>query len=207
MAKKYYVVKIGITPGIYESWEECQKQVLHYPKAEYKSFSDLNQAQDYLNGSNNQDLDLIKDLNDNYLVAYTDGSYNMHKQLVGYGAVLFHINFDEPKQLHGSSNEERFLKEHNISGEVLAVLMILEYAKANLHTKVKIYHDLAHLGLWYNGTYKANSNVAQYYLAEIAKYSNISLSFVKVKGHSNNKYNELADKLAKLGSQIITHID
>ena len=27
MAKKFYAVKIGKNPGIYETWEECQNQI------------------------------------------------------------------------------------------------------------------------------------------------------------------------------------
>ena len=41
MAKKgskYYVVWIGKSPGIYETWKECQVQISGYPSAKYKSF-------------------------------------------------------------------------------------------------------------------------------------------------------------------------
>ncbi|MCB2219691.1 MAG: ribonuclease H family protein [Bacteroidetes bacterium] len=37
---KYYVVWKGNTPGVYESWEECQKQIAGFPQAVYKSFKD-----------------------------------------------------------------------------------------------------------------------------------------------------------------------
>ncbi len=35
---KYYVVWVGLNPGIYTSWAECQAQVVGYPDAKYKSF-------------------------------------------------------------------------------------------------------------------------------------------------------------------------
>lgn len=39
MAKtKYYVVWKGLQPGIYESWEECQKQINGFQGAAFKSF-------------------------------------------------------------------------------------------------------------------------------------------------------------------------
>lgn len=40
MAKKntHYVVWEGQNPGIYESWEECQKQIKGYPGAKFKGF-------------------------------------------------------------------------------------------------------------------------------------------------------------------------
>jgi len=35
---KYYVVWVGVKPGIYTSWDECKAQIANYPKATYKSF-------------------------------------------------------------------------------------------------------------------------------------------------------------------------
>lgn len=37
--QKYYVVWVGIEPGIYDNWEDAQEQVVSYPGAKYKSFS------------------------------------------------------------------------------------------------------------------------------------------------------------------------
>ena len=43
--KKYYVVWQGNTPGIYNSWADCQKQVVGVSGAQYKSFDKLDAAQ------------------------------------------------------------------------------------------------------------------------------------------------------------------
>ena len=47
MAKKqkYYVVWQGNTPGIYDNWADCQKQVVGVTGAQYKSFDSLEAAQ------------------------------------------------------------------------------------------------------------------------------------------------------------------
>lgn len=46
MAKqKYYVVWAGVTPGIYDSWTECQLQTKGYEGATYKSFDSLEEAE------------------------------------------------------------------------------------------------------------------------------------------------------------------
>jgi ribonuclease HI len=45
MKKKYYVVWKGHQRGVFETWDECQKQVKGYPSPEYKSFPTLIQAQ------------------------------------------------------------------------------------------------------------------------------------------------------------------
>lgn len=47
MAKqqKYYVVWKGVTPGIYDSWTECQLQIKNYKGAVYKSFPTREEAE------------------------------------------------------------------------------------------------------------------------------------------------------------------
>lgn len=43
--KKYYVVWKGVKPGIYDSWPECQQQVVGFPEADYKSFKSKSEAE------------------------------------------------------------------------------------------------------------------------------------------------------------------
>lgn len=43
--KKYYVVWRGVTPGIYTSWDECKAQVFGFENSQYKSFSNLEEAE------------------------------------------------------------------------------------------------------------------------------------------------------------------
>jgi len=44
--QKYYVVWQGLKPGIYESWDECKKQVIGYEGAKYKSFTSKQEAEE-----------------------------------------------------------------------------------------------------------------------------------------------------------------
>jgi ribonuclease HI len=45
MAKqKFYVVWQGVTPGVYDSWEECKAQVEGFESARYKSFDSSEEA-------------------------------------------------------------------------------------------------------------------------------------------------------------------
>ena len=39
--RKFYVVWQGYSPGIYDSWTECQQQTVNYPGAKFKSFDSL----------------------------------------------------------------------------------------------------------------------------------------------------------------------
>ena len=34
--KKYYAVASGRKPGVYETWDECKKQVFSFPNAQHK---------------------------------------------------------------------------------------------------------------------------------------------------------------------------
>lgn len=42
--KKYYAVRIGRVPGIYETWNECKAQVHGFASASYKSFTNREEA-------------------------------------------------------------------------------------------------------------------------------------------------------------------
>ena len=52
MAKqKFYAVKKGKNIGVYNTWDECKKQVNGFSGAEYKSFSTFQEAKEYIDGS------------------------------------------------------------------------------------------------------------------------------------------------------------
>ena len=48
---KWYAVRKGRNPGIYDSWEECDKNIKGFKGAEYKSFSNKTDASRYYVGS------------------------------------------------------------------------------------------------------------------------------------------------------------
>lgn len=44
-SKKYYVVWVGRTPGIFSSWSVAKQEIDGYPNAKYKSFKTLEEAE------------------------------------------------------------------------------------------------------------------------------------------------------------------
>lgn len=46
--KKYYVVWKGVSPGVYDSWTDCQLQIKGYEGAQYKSFETQEEAEQAL---------------------------------------------------------------------------------------------------------------------------------------------------------------
>ena len=67
MAKKnYYAVKKGRKIGIYKTWEECKKQIDGFSGAEFKGFSTLNEAKDYIGNALKEDSSSKKQLKQKY---------------------------------------------------------------------------------------------------------------------------------------------
>lgn len=48
----FYAVRKGIIPGIYATWDECQKQTLGFKGAEYKKFANKEDAEAFMGGTN-----------------------------------------------------------------------------------------------------------------------------------------------------------
>ncbi|MCM1022113.1 MAG: ribonuclease H family protein [Muribaculum sp.] len=54
--RKFYVVWDGFAPGIYDTWEECQQQVVGYPNAKYKSFASQTEATEAFRGNDENEM-------------------------------------------------------------------------------------------------------------------------------------------------------
>lgn len=46
---KYYVVKVGNKPGIYNNWTDCEREIKGFKGAIYKSFKTLEEAEEFYN--------------------------------------------------------------------------------------------------------------------------------------------------------------
>lgn len=58
--RKFYVVWNGVNPGIYDNWEECQQQVIGFPGAKYKAYSDLQEATAAFRGNPSDQMGLFR---------------------------------------------------------------------------------------------------------------------------------------------------
>ena len=66
------------------------------------------------------------------------------------------------------------------------------------HPGLEIHHDYEGVGKWALGLWKANKPGTQAYAALCKQaMGRLDLTFVKVKGHSGNQWNDLADQLAR----------
>ena len=190
MATKFYAVKIGKTPGIYTTWEECRAMVEGYSGAKYKSFPTREEAQAYLGGRGSD----MKEKQTDY--AFVDGSYNTATQVYGYGGFLVH---GETKELlQGSGSEPDMASMRNVAGEVLGSMAAIEKAIELGLPELTIYYDYMGIEMWATGEWKRNKKgTIAYYEYVNSVRDQITLHFVKVKGHSGVAGNEEADRLAK----------
>lgn len=210
-SKKYYAVKNGKVPGIYETWDECQKNVTGFPGAEYKSFKTMEEAERFMEvgyerapggtpGARRKKVDLRTFLEgiatEGRATAFVDGSFNAETEEYSYGMVIYY-NGDIYEASRGFSYSESSALR-NISGEMEGAKAAVTYCVKNGIKAVDIYYDYAGIENWVTGqwkTEKAETQDYKKYMLEMSK--KVEITFHKVKGHSGDVGNDRADKLAK----------
>lgn len=194
----YYAVKKGRETGIFESWAECQKHISGFSGAEFKKFKELKQAEAYLTSES-----IINNTSDDLegLHAYIDGSFSNKLQETGYGAVIL-LNGEIIHTIKGSS--KKYIEMRNVAGELFAAAISIKWAVDNGYQSIVLHHDYSGIAHWAKGEWKCKQEGTINYKKFIDEISDkISILFIKVKGHSGDMYNDMADKLAKESLNII----
>lgn len=218
MAKNYYVVKVGRNPGIYETWDECKKQIEGFSNEIHKGFDTLEEDQEFLNledeisiKNKNEDIDVrkindeikeeIKNLKDDEVIAFVDGPYNGKTNISGYGAIIFQSN-DKENRLCKSFSKNNvlsdFLKERNATAELEAAKDAIYWAIENKKNKIKICYDYFGIEKFITKEWKAKSPYSIIYVNFIENNRDkINITFKHTPSHKGIIYNEEVDKLAK----------
>ena len=193
MAKKFYAVRVGKNPGIYTSWDECKENVHGFGGAEYKSFPTLSEAESFMMG---EKIDNSVAVRDGAAVAYVDGSYNVKTTEFSYGAVIF--VGDTVVEMSKAFLDPDLAAMRNVAGEIMGARAAMEYCIEHGFDKLDIYYDYQGIEKWCTGDWKTTkpgtTKYKEYYDSIKAR---LNVRFVKVKGHSGDKYIDRADKLAK----------
>ncbi|MCR5429615.1 MAG: ribonuclease H family protein [Eubacterium sp.] len=217
MSKKYYAVKVGKVTGVFETWEECEASVKGYPGALYKSFKSEAEAYAYMGWSGQQlTFDNLHEMqgqegplsneqapdedmpfsNTVKAVAYVDGSFNEETGEFGYGVVMFYKG--EESHMKGASDDADLVDMRNVAGEIQGAEKAMEFAVKNKISNITIYHDYLGISKWCSGEWKANKKgTIDYRKFYDQCKKKVNIIFEKVDAHTGDKYNELADKLAK----------
>lgn len=136
-------------------------------------------------------------------IAYVDGSYNIRTKNFSYGIVFFTGAVDKEgnrQELHFSKSfdHEELAEMRNVAGEIMGSAEAMRIAQKLGITELTIYHDYEGIAKWCTGEWKAKKLWTQKYRDFYNQIkNNVNITFVKVKGHSNDRYNDLADELAK----------
>ena len=213
--KKFYAVRQGRKTGMFLTWEECKKQVMGYPGAIYKSFGTEAEAKEYLGiGSDDknekntgENKSAVKNpetsgdiraetANLDAVEIYVDGSYHVGTKEFSYGMVVL-IDGKEEKFSQKMTDPE-LAQMRNVAGEIKGSEAAMQYALDHRIPSIIIYHDYQGIASWCNGDWKANKpgTIAYRDFYQKAK-EKVHIEFRKVKGHSNDKYNDMVDELAK----------
>ena len=206
MAKNnYYAVIVGKTPGIYKTWEECKAQVIGYKGAIYKGFAEKQDAEDFLRGGlSASSTDAASDNDENpqvepsvsEITAYVDGSFSSGKSF-GCGCIILKDG-EIIAEISKAYEDEELATMRNVAGEIKASELAMQYALDNGYTSLSIYHDYQGIASWCLGEWKTNKagTIAYKQFYDDIK-DKLKVHFIKVKGHSGDEYNEMADGLAK----------
>lgn len=221
MAKKYYAVKAGKKTGIYETWDECKEQVDGYSGASYKSFKTIAEAFEYMGYEKEEPVtagiidtsidkchirnncgNVLENLAEDCMVAYVDGSYNDTTKEFSHGMIAFYKG--ETIRDCKAYNDQALVSMRNVAGEIKGSEAAMKLALEKGCTQLHIYHDYEGIAKWPLGEWKTNKEgtIAYKQFYDSIK-PELRVMFHKVTGHSGDKYNDEADRLAKLALNII----
>jgi len=196
MSKFYYAVKSGRNPGVYESWAECQEQVIGYSGAKYKKFSSYEEALDF-----NQDKGEFlrpdeNNLKKNEMIAYVDGSFCLKTRTYSYGVVV--LTQEGKETYSGRENDKELAEMRNVSGEIKGAMIAMDLAIKKEKDILYLYFDYTGIEHWAKGDWKTNKEGTRVYKEYYDNLKDeLTVVFIKVKAHTGVVYNEEADRLAK----------
>ncbi len=146
MAKKnkYYVIWNGFAPGIYDSWDECQKNIKGVSNVRYKGFPTMQEAQAAYNddpekywGNKSEKKDYTK-LLDAYQSDIVANSLAVDAACSGNPGVM------EYQGVYTATGTQVFIKKFDLGtnniGEFLAIVHGLAYQKQH-KMNIPIYTD------------------------------------------------------------------
>lgn len=206
--QEYESIRKRLKPGEYEAIEryldtnpDLFLSDIYYKEEEYKKFFDW-----WKNEEKQTVEKTVEELKiDENIQVYVDGSYNKDNNLTGAGVVVIYKNNIYKKSFVVATEEGH---SWNIDGECYAALEALKICSGEVpieDTKIiakniTINYDYMGIEKWITKEWKTKSAIARVYSSEFGKLvekHNMNVSFNKIKAHTGDEYNEIADGLAR----------
>lgn len=200
--KKFYGVKVGSNPGVYETWEECEKQIKGYSGAVYKSFATREESENFVYGTTTSVTTSLSNTQSE-AKAYVDGSYDNSKKLFSYGVVFF---YQEQQECYKESfDAPHLVSMRNVSGEIKGAEKAMQLCLDRGISSLDLFYDYEGVEKWCTGEWSATKVGTQAYAHFYQSISSkLQVIFHKVAAHSGDQYNDMADRLAKEALGLIT---
>lgn len=186
-----YAVQKGLNPGIYETWEECKKNVIGFSGSVYRKCKTMEEAREFC--APRGILKKRKSLESGVVDVYTDGSFIKKNgyEGCGYGIYIPKYKKKMGKILKGDKTNNR--------AELSAIIDAIEYLVNKGDKNICIYTDSSYSILIFGDTgkkYKKKQykNVKN---ADLVKKANdlqeleVLLTFEHVRAHSGKTENEI----------------
>ncbi|MCK9180390.1 MAG: ribonuclease H family protein [Bacteroides sp.] len=149
--RKFYVVWIGVEPGIYNSWADCSLQINGYKGAQYKSFDTLKEATEAYNSHPSDYIQKSPPLE-----THSDNPKILSKEIIENSVCVDAACSGNPgpmeyRGVYTGNNQELFkfgpIWGTNNIGEFLAIVHALALSKQN-KWDMPIYSDSRNAIAW-----------------------------------------------------------
>ena len=201
--KKFYAIRTidGETVNEIETdWSECEKRVKGH-NCQYKSFTTETEAKEYLGDYKEEEKEEDVVAKGEYIY-YVDGSYM--NDMIGWGYVLTKED-KEITRLAGGIKPILGKTSRNVTGELEATRMAVKHAISNGIKKFYICNDYQGISSYVTGAWKPDKQESKDYtnwMKDKIQSFGLDIGFLKVKGHTGHEWNEIVDKIAKLGTEL-----
>ena len=133
----------------------------------------------------------------NCVIAYVDGSYQDAIKTYAYGCVVFTPEGEVYCRSDCGSNPDT-AAIRNVAGEMLGAMTAVQWAMKRGYSAIEIRYDYQGIEMWATGRWKTKNELTRKYAETMQSWGRrIDISYKKIKSHSGDRFNDLADRLAK----------
>ena len=127
---------------------------------------------------------------------YVDGSYNKMTDTVGAAYIMILENGE--KVYFSAKYNSKVNSYHNVAGELLATFEAFKTARKHNVSELTVYYDYSGIEAWATGKWKAKNSFTKWYVNQCCiAFEYMNIIFKKVKAHSGDNMNDVADNMAK----------